>query len=205
MIRAVVLAAGASRRMGQPKAGLRLGAAGPTFAAAAATALQAAGLGEVTVVAGAHPDAVRAAVEGLAGVRLLVHPGWAAGQLSSLRAALEELDAPDLEAVIVTLVDCPQVRLATIERLVETWRATRAPIVRPAIGERHGHPVIFDRATFPDLRTAPLDVGAKAVISRWLDAIVNVPVDDEGVLADVDTPDDYEALVREGAEPGSAD
>ena len=69
--------------------------------------------------------------------------------------------------------------------------------MRPAIGDRHGHPVVFDRVTFDDLRSAPLDVGAKAVLARWRHAIVDVPVDDPGVLADVDTPEDYEAFLRE--------
>jgi len=196
MMRAIVLAAGESRRMGQPKAGLLVSPGGPTFAAAAVAALHAAGFGEVTVVAGAHPEAVRAAVAGLEGTQVVVHDGWAAGQLSSLRAGLDAVDAPDVEALVVTLVDCPLVRPATVVRLVETWRATRAPIVRPAIGDRHGHPVVFGRAVFDDLRTAPLEVGAKAVIARWREALVNVPVDDPGVLADIDTPADYDAFVR---------
>jgi len=196
MMRAIVLAAGESRRMGQPKAGLLASPGGPTFAGAAVAALQGAGLREVTVVAGAHPEAVRAAVAGLEGVRVVVHDGWAAGQLSSLRAGLDAVDAPDLEALVVTLVDCPLVRPATVARLVETWRATGAPIVRPAIGERHGHPVIFDRAVFADLRTAPLAVGAKAVIARWREALVDVTVDDPGVLADIDTPADYDTFLR---------
>jgi molybdenum cofactor cytidylyltransferase len=197
MMRAILLAAGASTRMGQPKAGLPVSPAGPTFAAAAVGVLRASGLTEVTVVAGAHPEAVTAAVTGLPDVRVVVHDGWAAGQLSSLRAGLAAVDAPDLEAIVVTLVDCPLVRPATVRRLIEAWERTRAPIVRPAIGARHGHPVIFGRETFDDLRTAPLEVGAKAVIARWRDAIENVVVDDTGVLADIDTPGDYEAFVRE--------
>ena len=197
MMRAILLAAGASTRMGQPKAGLRLSPSGPTFAAAAVEALRASGVAAVTVVAGAHPEAVSAAVAGLPNVRVVVHDGWAASQLSSLRAGLAAVDAVDLDALLVTLVDCPLVQPATVRLLIETWRRTRAPIVRPAIGARHGHPVIFDRVTFDDLRAAPLDVGAKAVIARWRDAIENVAVDDAGVLADIDTPADYEAFVRE--------
>lgn len=184
-------------RMGQPKAGLRVAPSGPTFAEAAVCAVRTAGVADVTVVAGAHPEAVAAALAGVQDVRVVVHDGWAAGQLSSLRAGLDAVDAPDLEAILVTLVDCPLVRPATVRRLIETWTGTRPPIVRPAIGERHGHPVIFDRITFADLRTAPLDVGAKAVIARWSTAIVNVAVDDHGVLADIDTPADYDAFVRE--------
>lgn len=196
MMRAILLAAGASTRMGQPKAGLRVSPDGLTFAAAAVEALRASGVAGVTVVAGAHPEAVTAAVAGLEDVRVVVHRGWAAGQLSSLRAGLDAVDEPAVEAMLVALVDCPLVRPATVRRLIETWEHTRAPIVRPAIGDRHGHPVIFDRATFADLRSAPLEVGAKAVIARWSTALVNVTVDDPGVLADIDTPADYDAFVR---------
>jgi molybdenum cofactor cytidylyltransferase len=105
------------------------------------------------------------------------------------------VDTPALEAIAVTLVDVPLVRAATVAALVEAWRTTGAPIVRPAIGERHGHPVIFDRATFAALRSAPLDVGAKAVIARFRAQVIDLPTDDAGTLRDVDTPDDYAALL----------
>jgi CTP:molybdopterin cytidylyltransferase MocA len=196
MVRGIVLAAGESRRMGQPKAGLQLAPGGPTFAAAVVAVLQQSQLDEVVVVAGAHPEAVRASLLGVTGVRVIEHAAWSDGQLSSLRAGLEAVASADLDAVLVALVDCPRVRASTVGRLIETWRTTRAPIVRPAIGARHGHPVIFDRAAFDDIRCAPLDVGAKAVIARWQHALVNVTVDDAGVLADVDTPADYEAFLR---------
>lgn len=197
MLSAVVLAAGESRRMGRPKAGLLVAGTGLTFAGAVAETLRLSGFADVTVVAGAHPEAVRAAVDGLPYAHVLEHPGWAEGQLSSLRAALAVLDGPELEGLLVTLVDCPLVRPDTVSALIDVWRRTGAPIVRPAIGARHGHPVIFDRRTFADLRAAPLEVGAKAVIARWQVAVVNVPVDDPGVLADIDTPADYDAFVRE--------
>lgn len=195
MVRAIVLAAGESRRMGQPKAGLRVRPGGPTFVAALVQVLQAAGLGEVTVVAGAHPDAVRQALESVTGVQLLLNPDWPSGQLSSLLTALAALETPELEAVVVALVDSPFVRPATVRRLLERWRETGAPIVRPALDGRHGHPVIFDRATFEDLRAAPLDRGAKAVLTARAAELLDVEVDDPGVLADIDTPDDYDTAV----------
>lgn len=196
MVRAIVLAAGESRRMGRPKAGLLTRPDGPTFAAAIVDALRLSCITDVTVVAGAHPDAVRAALAACPETRVVDHPGWRDGQLSSLRAGLAAVDGPDLDALVVALVDCPLVRPATIEILVEAWRRTRAPVVRPALGERHGHPVIFDRATFADLRRAPLDRGAKAVIEAWRSQVLDLPVDDAGVLADIDTPGDYEATLR---------
>lgn len=199
MIRAIILAAGQSTRMGRAKAGLPVTDGGPTFAAAIVTTLQAAGLPEITIVSGAHPEEVSAAVRGLDGVRVVHHAGWQAGQLSSLVAGLDAVDTPALEAVLVTLVDIPLVRRETVETLVRAWREGRAAIVRPAVGARHGHPVIFDRVTFGDLRTAPADVGAKAVIAAWRAQVVDLATDDRGTLIDVDTPREYDALRRDGA------
>jgi molybdenum cofactor cytidylyltransferase len=198
MVHGIVLAAGRSSRMGRPKAALRLGPGGPTFAAAAVGALRDAGLGRVVVVAGAHPGAVRDAVPELPGVEVIDHPDWTSGQLSSLLAGLAALDTPDLEAVAVTLVDVPLVRASTVAALVAAWRRTGAPIVRPAIGQRHGHPVIFDRATFGALRAAPLDVGAKAVIAAFRHQVLDLATDDTGALRDIDTPDEYAALLDDG-------
>jgi molybdenum cofactor cytidylyltransferase len=198
MVCAIVLAAGESRRMGRPKAGLRVGPGGPTFAAALVQTLRSAGLADVTVVAGAHPDAVRGALAGVDGVEILDNPDWPSGQLSSLLTALAALEAPELEAVVVGLVDSPFVRPATVRLLLARWRETGAPIVRPALDGRHGHPVLFARETFADLRAAPRDRGAKAVFTARAAEVLDVVVDDPGVLADIDTPDDYDAAVATG-------
>jgi molybdenum cofactor cytidylyltransferase len=100
----------------------------------------------------------------------------------------------DTEALLVTLVDVPMLSAATISVVVEAWRRSRAPIVRPAVGERHGHPVLFDRTLFAELRQAPLEAGAKAVVRRHEARILHVVPPDEGCLHDVDTPEDYKAL-----------
>jgi molybdenum cofactor cytidylyltransferase len=103
---------------------------------------------------------------------------------------------PAIEALLVTLVDVPMIDAPTISAVIDAWRRTQAPIVRPAIGDRHGHPVLFDRALFDHLRQAPLDAGAKAVLRMFDAQIVNVPVAGEGSLIDVDTPADFTALQR---------
>jgi len=82
---------------------------------------------------------------------------------------------------------------------VESSLRTRAPIVRPAIGDRHGHPVLFDRSVFDELRRAPLEHGAKVVAHEHADRLINVEVSDTRCLIDVDTPAEYNALVH-GAE-----
>lgn len=206
MISGVILAAGASSRMGQAKAALPVGTTGETVVARVVKTLIRGGVPRLVVVAGAHIDAVRAAMpasaEATAGrprVTIVEHPEWERGQLSSLLAGLDALDDPLLEAVLVTLVDVPLVAESTVAAVIGAWRRTRAPIVRPVTGDRHGHPVIFDRAIFHDLRSANPDVGAKAVFESYRDRVLNVEVNDPGAFEDIDTPEDYERVLGPGA------
>ena len=196
MLPAVILAAGASTRMGSPKA-LLATPSGRTFAAAIVRALADAGVEDVVIVTGHdHERVVEAVLNDAPAVvpRFARNPQPSRGQLSSLWVGMDAAVRAETEALIVTLVDVPMVNPATVARVIDEWRKTRAPIVRPAIGDRHGHPVIFDRSVFAELRASPLDQGAKAVVRAHAGRIVDVPVSDEGSLVDVDTPQDYEAL-----------
>jgi molybdenum cofactor cytidylyltransferase len=198
VIGAIVLAAGASSRMGRPKAGLPLGTGGQTVLSLGVRSLLDAGVPRVVVVAGAHPGAVRDALQQPdPRVSVVDHAGWREGQLSSFRRGLDALETPDLEAVLMTLVDVPLVSPDTTRRLIQVWRDSRAPIVRPARGGEHGHPVLFDRRLFPELRAADPATGAKPVVHAHAGELVNVEVDDDGAFFDLDTPADYErALLR---------
>lgn len=195
---AIILAAGDSMRMGRPKA-LLADPDGRPFVARLVRTFVESGCPTIVVVTGRDHGAIAAA---LAADRLPVdpvvvnNPEPSRGQLSSLWIGLDAAQAPDVEAALVTLVDVPMVSPSTVRRVVDAWRQSRAPIVRPAIGDRHGHPVLFDRSVFDELRRAPLAEGAKAVVRAHADRVVNVPVDDEGCLMDVDTPDEYEAMKR---------
>ena len=194
MIRGIVLAAGASSRMGQAKAALPLGQTGETLIARVVRTLLGGGVPDVTVVAGAHIDAVRMAMPSHEPrARVIEHAGWQKGQLSSLHAGLAAIDGPLLEAALVTLVDVPLVQPSTVVAVIAEWRRTRAAIVRPADGERHGHPVIFDRSVFADLRAADLDSGAKSVFAKH--RVVNVEIKDPGAYIDLDTPGDYQKVL----------
>jgi molybdenum cofactor cytidylyltransferase len=194
MISAIVLAAGASTRMGQAKAALPLGPTGQTVVGQVVQTLLEGGALRVTVVAGAHIDAVRSAMPPEPRATVVEHQGWAEGQLSSLLAGLNAIDEPQLEGALVMLVDVPLVTPPTVAAVIAAWRAHRAPITRPVDGQRHGHPVIFDRAVFDDLRAADPNVGAKAVFARYRDRIMNVEVADPGAFEDIDTPEDYQRV-----------
>lgn len=198
VVRAVVLAGGASSRIGRPKAALRIGDRGDTFLRRLVRTLLAAGLPEIVVVTGCASDVTRAAA-GLVrrSVRFAHNDGWSTGQLSSLLKGLEERHGDVVEAALVTLVDAPFASAATVARVLDTWRRTGALIVRPARGGVHGHPVVFDRALFAELRAADPGVGAKAVVRAHERDILNVDVDDPGAFVDVDTEEAYRNALRE--------
>jgi molybdenum cofactor cytidylyltransferase len=195
VIPGVVLAAGASSRMGRPKALLPV-RSGESFLARIVATLRTAGVEDVVVVLGAEAETIAASPEVAAlDARLIANPDHARGQLTSVIAALAVVDRPGVRAMLVTLVDVPLVSPATVEAVLETYRRTLAPVVRPAKGARHGHPVIFDRRLFGELRAADPAVGARAVVRAHAAEIVDVPVDDEGAFLDIDTPEDYERII----------
>jgi molybdenum cofactor cytidylyltransferase len=184
--------------MGAPKAAL-LTPDGDSFVARIVSTLRDAQVDDLVIVTGRHHDAVIDALRGdrvMPLPRIIRNPDPSRGQLSSLLAGMDVVVTPNTEAVMMTLVDVPLVRVSTVIAVIDTWRHSRAPIVRPAIGDRHGHPVIFDRALLDEIRRAPLDSGAKSVVRAHEHELVNVPVDDEGCVRDVDTPSDYDRLLK---------
>jgi molybdenum cofactor cytidylyltransferase len=187
----VVLAAGESRRMGRAKALLPAGE-GETFLSVLIRTLTAGGTGDVLVVARPEDAGIDAELARLgASPRVRRVENFAAadgGQLSSILAALACVSDRS-RAILVVPVDMPLVNPTTVGRLIETFRASRAPILRAVHAGRHGHPVLFAREVFEDLRRADPAVGARAVVRAC--GAVDVEVDDPGVLEDVDTPEDY--------------
>jgi molybdenum cofactor cytidylyltransferase len=183
--------------MGAPKAALVTPDSGDSFIARIVRTLRAADVEDLVIVTGRHHHAVIDALTRdrvMPSPRIVRNPDPSRGQLSSLLVGMDAVLTARTEALMMTLVDVPLVRVSTVIAVIDEWRRSRALIVRPAIGDRHGHPVIFDRAVFDEIRGAGLDVGAKSVVRAHEHEIVNVPVDDEGCLRDVDTPSDYEAL-----------
>jgi molybdenum cofactor cytidylyltransferase len=181
--------------MGLPKA-LLLSPDGRPFVTRIVETLHEAGIVELVVVTGRDHEAL---VDVLSRARvkasLVRNNDPSRGQLSSLWVGMDTVVRADTQGILVTLVDVPMVAVSTVTRVVTAWQRTRAPIVRPAIGDRHGHPVIFDRSVLDALRDAPLDAGAKTVVRAHERDLLNVPVDDEGCLVDVDTPDEYRKLI----------
>jgi molybdenum cofactor cytidylyltransferase len=191
MVPAIVLAAGRSSRMGTSKALLPAHPGGFTFVRTLAAALLSGGAADVLVV-GRPDDAllIEEAAE-LDRVRFVPNPAAHLGQLSSVVAGVNAADRPGVTAVLVAPVDAPFVTPGTIAALLAAWHSSGAPIVRATHHGRHGHPVLFGRPLFDELRSADPNVGAKAVVRKYADRMVNLEVDDPAVLHDIDRPDDY--------------
>jgi CTP:molybdopterin cytidylyltransferase MocA len=192
----VVLAAGGSARMGRPKALLDF--RGQPFAVRILEALEALDIKSRLVVLG--PDAARIRPSLATHECIIVEtPDLAGEAIGSLRAALAALAPIRPSGIVAWPVDLPHVRVATLERLLEAYRRTGAPAVVPSFAERRGHPVIWDQALFSELVTSAVATqhGARAVLAAHERDLVTVSVDDPAVMDDVNTPEDYERLVRE--------
>jgi len=198
VIGAIVLAAGASTRMGWQKLTLPM-PDGRALVRVAVEQVLAAGLDDVVVVLGRDADAVDAALSGLP-VRTVVNPRYAEGQSTSLRVGLDAL-RPGTAAAVVALGDQPLPDPDVIRRLVTAFRATGRPIAVPVYRNGRGNPVLFGSALFGELRAVTGDEGGRGVIARDPTRVAEVPVD-APMPADVDTPADYEAVRRAG-EPGA--
>ena len=199
MIPALVLAAGKSSRMGRTKALLSLGSSGETFLHRIIRVLREGGADAVVVVIGGDAAAVRASLpRDDAQISAVENPRYEEGQLSSLLVGLAAAEQrhDNVEAVMMTLVDLPLISAATVRAVRDAFLANPgAPLVRPRRGGRHGHPVIFNRSIFGELRRADPSTGAKPVVHAHAAEEVDVDVDDEGAFIDIDTPDDYERLI----------
>ena len=202
MIPAIVLAAGASTRMGRPKALLPLG--GETFLSRILRTLHDAEVDDLLVVVGHDGAAITASLAPLTfPVRVVENPDYSRGQLSSLQAGLRAADRPGVRGVLVTLVDLPLISSSTVRAVLDAYRRhPTAAVVRPVDGDRHGHPVVFDRRLFAELRAGDPTVGAKPIVNAHHESIVSVPVTDEGAFVDIDTRDQYERLI--GRLPGKS-
>jgi molybdenum cofactor cytidylyltransferase len=191
-IAGIVLAAGRSSRMGQPKQLLDWHGM-PLVRVAVVQALDAHLDDIVVVTGGAHQDVERA----LAGlpVRLVQNARFAEGQSTSLHAGIMAL-RPDTAAAIVMLGDQPFVSAAIIDALADAWRAGAARIIAPSYRGRRGNPVLFDRTLFAELLAIGGDQGARELLTRRKDAVQLVPFDDDRPLLDIDTPEDLALALR---------
>jgi len=189
VIAGIILAAGASSRMGTPKA--LLDYRGETFLNRLIRVLGTV-CDPVIVVLGYHAEEIRAQVSGRA--RFVINPDPSRGQLSSLQTALGEVSA-DAEGFLFIPVDCPSAEPATVERIVEVFHAPENPLlVIPRHEGNRGHPVCARRELIEEFLALPPEGQAKEIVRRHADRTHYLDTVDAGVLNDVDDPEAYRIL-----------
>ena len=186
-VAAIVPAAGRSSRMDSPKP--LLDAGGRTFLARILTTLSSGGADPSLVVV-RDEDGPVASEARIHGGEVVVNPDPSPGPVSSLQAGIRALPE-GISAILFSPVDHPLYSSATVEALIRGFRETGAPLVVPAFDGWRGHPVLFHSRLFPELLEDQLPEGARTVVRRYLDTRLQLPVNDPGILADIDTPEDY--------------
>ncbi|MCR9096536.1 MAG: nucleotidyltransferase family protein [bacterium] len=192
---AIVLAAGASRRMGEGRNKLLEAVDGRALVAHAVDAFVAAGLQRIVVVIGHEADRVRASLAGRPGVEFVVNVDWADGMGCSLAAGarhLIETESTPVAGVFVTVGDLPGLPPAAIEAARAAHAAAPAAeaICLPSHAGRDGHPVLFGRDHLEGLAELAGDRGARAIVQANEANVRRVAVESDGIFCDVDTPDD---------------
>jgi molybdenum cofactor cytidylyltransferase len=186
----LILAAGSSRRLGQPKQLLPF--RGTTLLGWVVAQVDvASSLDEVIVVLGGASGDVRQRVD-LGAARVVENPEFGEGCGSSYRTGLAALD-PRADAVAVLLGDQPGIERAVLDQVVGAWRERRDRITATAYADRLGHPLIFARSLFDRLAALQGDKAAWKILDAHPDWVHPVPVE-RPAPADVNTWTEYEAL-----------
>ncbi|HVN05896.1 MAG TPA: nucleotidyltransferase family protein [Bryobacteraceae bacterium] len=189
MTAGLILAAGESRRMGSPKALLEY--KGETFLDRL-IGLFARYCSPVIAVLGAHQERVRAGIRRGGEALLVENPDFQLGQLSSMQCGLRAVPA-ESEGVLFTLADHPAVCADTLAALLTGDPS--APLRIPQYAGRRGHPIWFSRALIAEFLALPATSSAREVVTSHAERIAYIPVEDPGILADVDDPGAYAALL----------
>jgi molybdenum cofactor cytidylyltransferase len=167
---------------------------GRTFLETIIAKLREAGVERVAVVLGHHAEEIKRAAK-LDDVEVAINRDYASGQTSSLQAGLRTLESPDLEAIVLCLVDHPAVSAPVIRELIAAFQKSRAPVVIPTFSSQRGHPVLIGRELFPQLTSLDSNEGANTVIRRYCKATQFIEVEDPGILLDIDDPEAYRRLM----------
>ncbi len=200
-VAAIVLAAGRATRFaagderGESKVFVEL--EGRPLVAHVVATVAASRAAPVIVVSGRGAERAAAALTGL-DVVLVHNPRFAEGMAGSIAAGLAAV--PDAaEAILILLADMPRVAPATLETLIVAFDRERPDAVVPVHGDRRGNPVLISRSLFPALLRLSGDEGARRLLADGAHRVLSCPVDDPGVLVDVDTREALDALARAGS------
>ncbi len=192
-VAAVVLAAGMSRRMGTPKQLLRIG--GETILERTLKNVRASNVGEIILVLGHAVEDVQRTIT-TEGLKVVVNLEYQQGLGTSLSSGLAAVE-PGAAAALIILADQPWVSSETLNRLIECHQQRKPQIIVPTYRKFRGNPVLLDRSVFQEMRALKGDVGCRAIFGNHTEGICKMPVDDPGILLDIDSRDDLEKLTAE--------
>jgi molybdenum cofactor cytidylyltransferase len=186
-IGAIVLAAGASERMGSTNK-LLADVGGSPMIARVVDALVASRADPIAVVTGHDATAVSAVLAGKP-VQLVHNPEYARGLSTSLRAGLGALEA-EIEGAVIALGDMPWVSSKDIDSLIEAYAPQEGHMICvPVYDRKRGNPILWSAQYFDAMRRLEGDVGARHLLAQYDEDVCEVPTENAGVLRDVDTPD----------------
>lgn len=192
MISIIILAAGASRRMGLPKQLLPLGDKPLVWQTACQACHSKAD--QVLVVTGAYASQVEAALCGIP-LKIVYNPSWAEGQAESVKAGVNALEQQSKAAIFLP-ADQPFVTAELLNRLIEAYNAGQASMIAPVYNNCRSTPVLFDLKWREEILSLTGDHGARKLLDTFPGEVTYIPVDEECLLMDADTPAEYEALKK---------
>ena len=192
MISGILLAAGDSKRMGEPKALLAYD--GITFIDSILNKFSKIGCEPIISILGASAELICEKTK-VHTFQCFRNPNPEDGQLSSLQIAIGHLPQESM-GFIMALVDHPMVKLDTYQKLFEMAKANPDNIIIPEFFGQKGHPVYFGRPFLNSILHLPLTDGARVIIHEYPDDVLFLPVEDQGILKDIDTPQDYKAEIH---------
>ncbi len=192
----IILAAGLSSRMGQSKMLLPWGSI--TILGTVINNIFLANISPITVVVGAEKEKITNWLNTFSiPTRAVYNPEFTNGlMLKSIQVAINNQD-PSTKAVLVALGDQPQIKTEVVQDLASIYIKTKAKILIPSFKNRRGHPWIVDRILWPEILKLSEQQSMREFFSAHNESILHVPVNTSSVLADIDTPEDYQKSIRE--------
>lgn len=192
-ISGIILAAGLSSRMGEPKQLLPFGES--TIIETVIDSLLGSKLDEVIVVIGHEAEKVQAHIQHKP-VRTVFNPDYKEGMLTSAQRGVESISA-SADAFAMTLVDLPLITPDLVDMVIDEYLQADGGIAVPSYNYRRGHPVIFDRRYADDILGLDEDSGGvRSLFKKYADDIHYVTVDTDRVLTDIDYRKDYEEALQ---------
>jgi len=189
----IILAAGASTRLGEPKQNLIF--QGQSLLKHALSVAKESDCRQIIVITGASiiPNTVNLSDSA---INYVQNPDWQKGIGSSISLGVSYLqrEEPNINSVILMVCDQPYVTTSLLEQIITEKQKTNKPIIACSYQNTLGTPVLFDKIYFSDLCILKGDEGAKRIIYNNLDAVASIPFDLGSI--DIDTLDDYERLLR---------